>query len=214
MDQLPVLLFQLLVFLFSVIVHEVAHGVVALRLGDTTAKDMGRLTLNPLPHLDLFGSVLVPLFLYFISAGTFIFGWAKPVPYNPYNLKNPAVGGGMIALAGPLANLSVAFIFGLIVRLAGPLLIAYGLGTAVVFFHLIIFINVLLAIFNLVPIPPLDGSKVLFAFLPARFSAVRDFLNRYGFSLLLLFMFFGFRLIIPVMAFVYELFAGNGGGLF
>lgn len=212
--DLSILLFQLFVFLFSVIIHEVSHGIVALRLGDTTARDMGRLTLNPVPHLDLFGSFLVPLFLYFSSGGSFIFGWAKPVPYNPYNLKNPALGGGLIALAGPVANILVALIFGIIIRFVGPMLMATSFASVVLLFHIIVFINVLLAIFNLVPIPPLDGSKVLFAFLPPQLNNVRDFLNRFGFPLLLLFIFFGFRFITPIMIGVYKLFVGSGVGLF
>ena len=181
----------------------------ALKLGDTTAKDAGRLTLNPLPHLELFGSFVLPFMLYFISGGAFIFGWAKPVPYNAYNLKNPKLGGGLIAAAGPISNLLVAFLFGLVVRFGAPLLGVIGNELTLVFFHLIIFVNVLLAIFNLVPIPPLDGSKILFALIPARADGLRIFLERYGLVLLMFFIFYGFRLIQPVIFDIYQLFAGT-----
>lgn len=206
--NLAILLFQLFVFLFSIIIHEVSHGLMALRLGDTTAKDAGRLTLNPWPHLELFGSFILPFMLYFASGGTFVFGWAKPVPYNPYNLKNPKLGGGLIAAAGPISNLTIAFLFGLIVRFGMPLLGVVGNETTVILFHLIIIVNILLAIFNLVPIPPLDGSKILFALLPKQAEGSRIFLERYGLFLLLFFIFFGFRFIQPIIFGLYKLFAG------
>ena len=206
--NLPILLFQLFVFLFSIIIHEVSHGLVALRLGDTTAKDAGRLTLNPWPHLELFGSFILPFMLFFASGGAFVFGWAKPVPYNPNNLKNPKVGAGFIAAAGPISNLSIAFLFGLIVRFGMPLLGVVGNETTVILFHLIILVNILLAVFNLVPIPPLDGSKILFALLPRQADGARIFLERYGLILLLFFIFYGFRLIQPVIFGIYRLFAG------
>ncbi len=206
--NVPLLLFQLFVFLFSIIIHEVSHGLVALRLGDTTAKDAGRLTLNPWPHLELFGSFILPFMLFFASGGALVFGWAKPVPYNPNNLKNPKVGAGLIAAAGPISNLSIAFLFGLIVRFGMPLLGVVGNETTVILFHLIILVNILLAVFNLVPIPPLDGSKILFAFLPRRAEGARIFLERYGLILLLFFIFYGFRLIQPIIFGIYRLFAG------
>jgi len=111
-------IFQLIVLLFSVIIHEVSHGYAALKLGDDTAEKMGRLTLNPLPHLDLWGSILMPLILFFTTNGKFVFGYAKPVPYNPLNLKNPRRDSAILAFAGPLANLTVAFIFGILIRVS------------------------------------------------------------------------------------------------
>lgn len=203
-------LFQLFVFIFSVIVHEVSHGVVALRLGDTTAKDAGRLTLNPLKHLELFGSFVVPLLMYLATNGAMIFGWARPVPYDPRRLENPRRGAGLIAAAGPLSNIIVAVIFGIFIRLA-PLFDSIASTPLLLFFHTIVLINILLAIFNLVPLPPLDGSKVLFAFLPPRYDNVRIFLERYGFSILLLFIFFGFSVIQPVIYGLYQLIVGGGG---
>ncbi len=202
-------LFQLFVFIFSVIVHEVSHGIVALKLGDTTARDAGRLTLNPVVHLELFGSFILPLLLYTVSGGAFVFGWAKPVPYDPRFLKNPVRGAGLIAAAGPMSNLLIAFVFGVVIQFFGPLLLATPFANMLLLLHLIVFVNVLLAIFNLLPLPPLDGSKVLFAFLPARYDDVRVFLERYGFTLLLLFVFFGFDLIQPLIEFVYTLFVGR-----
>ena len=198
-------LFQLTAFIFSVIIHEVSHGVVALLLGDTTAKDAGRLTLNPLRHVELFGSFLLPLMLYFFSNGTVIFGWAKPVPYNPWRLRNPDRDSGFIALAGPVSNLVVAIVFGLFIRILGATLNPANFATLFVLLHLIVFINVLLAIFNLVPLPPLDGSKVLFALLPRSYDHVRIFLEKYGIVLLIGFIMVGMNFIQPVIEFIYRL---------
>ena len=124
---------------------------------------MGRLTLNPLAHLDPFGSIILPLCLYFLTGGSLVFGWAKPVPFNPLKLKNPRRDSALLAFGGPLANLSVALIFGLIIRL----FVVLGYPAIIPFFSLIVEINLVLAIFNLIPIPPLDGSKILFYFFPS-----------------------------------------------
>lgn len=140
------------------------HGWMADRLGDPTAKKAGRLTLNPIPHIDIFGSILLP-FLLIASGAGFVFGWAKPVPYNPYNLRDAKYGPAKVAAAGPLGNFITALFFGFILRffpIASPELI--GL------LQIIVFINLLLMIFNLVPIPPLDGSKVLAPFCRAAYS--------------------------------------------
>jgi Zn-dependent protease len=210
MNQALTLIFQLAVLLFSVIIHEVSHGLAALKLGDTTARDAGRLTLNPLKHLDLFGSLILPLSLFFATGGAFVLGWAKPVPYNPFNLKNPRRGAGIIAALGPISNFSVAIIFALILRAIFPFAEqgtpAEGL---VAFLGYIVFINVLLAIFNLVPLPPLDGSGILFSLLPTRLHFISDFLSRYGLWILLLFIFFGFQLIIPIVSAIYGLLVGG-----
>lgn len=210
MDGVLFLIFQLVVLLFSVMVHEVAHGVVAYRLGDDTAKVLGRLTLNPMKHLDPIGSFLVPLFLFFASGGNFILGWAKPVPYNPYRLKNPITGAALIAIAGPATNFIMAVIFGVLIRIIVPLEIP-ELLPLVTFFSIIVFINILLGVFNLVPIPPLDGSKLLFALIPDRYIKFKMFLEQYGFYFLLFFLFFGFGLILPIVYSLYLLLAGPGG---
>jgi Zn-dependent protease len=204
-----VLIFQLAVLIFSVIIHEISHGYVAEYLGDPTARLAGRLTMNPIKHLDFFGSFLLPVMLWFLTGGAFVFGWAKPVPYNPYNLKNPLSGAGKIAAAGPLSNLAIAVVFGIILRI----LSAAGLASEFlsVFLGLIVYLNILLAVFNLVPLPPLDGSKVLFAFLPRTESSLKStfFLERYGMILVLLFIFFGFQLIIPIIDALFKLIAGQ-----
>ncbi len=151
-------IFLIVVIMFSAIIHEVMHGVAASRLGDKTALYAGRLTLNPLPHLDLFGSVLLPA-LFVLSHSPVFFGWAKPVPYNPYNLRPGRFSEAVVAGAGPLSNLIIALIGGLIIRSG----VAPWAGDAL---FLIVVVNVMLCVFNLLPLPPLDGSKVLEAFIP------------------------------------------------
>src|SRR3989344_2638548 len=166
--------FIIAILIMSVVIHEVAHGYAALSLGDSTAKYQGRLTLNPLNHLDPVGSVLVPLLGYFL--GGFIIGWAKPVPFNPYNLRNQRWGEAIVAVAGPLSNIAIALIFGLIIRYI-------GLTELTPILSFVVLINLTLAFFNLIPVPPLDGSKILFAFLPLHMDNVRRSLEQYGFFL-------------------------------
>ena len=211
MNDSLVLIFQFLVFIFSVMVHEVSHGLMALKLGDTTAKDLGRLNLNPVKHLDFFGSFGLPFILVIIDSPV-IFGWVKPVLYNPNNLKNPKTGAVLIGAAGPLSNIFIAVIFGILLRLAGPIIEpALNFTPLILFFNIIIFINLLLAVFNLVPIPPLDGSKFLFALLPSKYYRLQRLLEEYGLIILLFFLFFGFGLIIPVIRSVYYLLVGSYG---
>lgn len=164
MDTTAINIFQLVILLFSVVIHEVSHGLVALRLGDETAKMMGRLTLNPLPHLDLVGSVIVPVLS---SLGGFPFGWAKPVPYNPRNLyKDYKYGPLKVALAGPGANFAVALSIGLIARFLAPFISEFLL----LLFFLVVALNIFLGLLNLIPVPPLDGSKILTLILPHKYS--------------------------------------------
>ncbi|MFM2331098.1 MAG: hypothetical protein RLZZ26_605 [Candidatus Parcubacteria bacterium] len=160
---------SLIILILSIIAHEVAHGYAANSLGDPTARLGGRLTLNPIPHIDLMGSIIVPsLLLYFYSHSGVIFGWAKPVPYNPYNLKNQRWGEAIVAVAGPATNLLLALVFGLLVRFG----LSIGFDqTALVFGGLIAFTNLYLGFFNLIPFPPLDGFTALRAALPWRFAA-------------------------------------------
>lgn len=206
------LIFQLIVLIFSVVIHELSHGYVAEYLGDPTARLAGRLTLNPLPHLDLFGSLIVPASLWVLSGGQIVFGWAKPVPYNPNNLRDPIMGGGKIAAAGPASNFLIAIVFGVIFRIffaAGALT-----GFLSTLFSIIIYLNILLGVFNLVPIPPFDGSKVLFALLPRSESGLRlmAFLERYGMMLVIIFILFGFDLILPVINALFQLLTGASFG--
>ncbi len=163
MDAGTIIFIALLII--SVIFHEVAHGYMANLLGDPTAKLQGRLTLNPFPHIDLFGSVLLPAFLV-LSGSSILFGWAKPVPYNPYNLKR---GGrfaeALVAFAGPLANIAIA--------LFATLLFKLGVISGAIA-HILVYMNLFLALLNLIPFPPLDGSKILPSLLPASLRVVMD----------------------------------------
>ena len=194
--------FSLLILIFSVVVHEVSHGWMANYLGDPTARLQGRLTLNPLPHIDPIGSVLIPILLFFTNAGI-MFGWARPVPVNPYNLRGK-YGEVMVAAVGPLSNLTLAFIFGLLVRFGGEILPASFIHIAI----LAVMVNIVLTIFNIVPIPPLDGSKVLFGVLPYHLQKFREPLERYGFFIVLIFIAFFWQYLEPVIALVFSLFTG------
>ncbi len=199
-------IFFVIVLIFSVIIHEISHGYVALWLGDTTAKDAGRLTLNPLAHIDLFGSILFPLMLALVGAP--VFGWAKPVPYDPRFLKNPQKAAGLIALAGPASNLAMAIIFALVSRILLGSLATEFTASLYLFVVIIVQVNVALAVFNLLPIPPLDGSGVLFSLLPRGTERVQIFLQRYGFYILIFLIFTGLNFLNPVMSALYRLLLG------
>lgn len=178
----------IIILLLSVILHEVMHGFVADRMGDPTARHQGRLTLNPLPHIDPIGSILVPALL-FLSHSPFLFGWAKPVPYNPHNLRDQKHGDAKVAFAGPATNLVIAIIFGMIIRFGIDTLPVAFIGISAV----ITLLNMVLAIFNLIPVPPLDGSKILFSFLPVRFYHIQRTMEQYWFvslGILIIFIYF------------------------
>lgn len=210
MDNTIDIVFQIGVLIFSVVIHEVSHGYAALALGDRTAQDAGRLTLNPVKHIDPFGSILLPAISFYL--GGFIFGWAKPVPYNPYNLRNHKWGPAIVGVAGPLSNIALAIIFGLILRFAASnitLLSSPFLQNFVSIAATIAFLNVLLAVFNLIPIPPLDGSKVLFSLLPYSWRWLQIFLEQYGFFVLIIFIMFFSQWIIPVVSWLFGLITGN-----
>ena len=178
-------IFYIIVLLVSVIIHEVSHGYAAKFLGDDTADRAGRLTLNPLKHLDPIGSVLIPLLL-IISKTGFVFGWAKPVPYNEFNLKNKKWGTVIVAAAGAFSNLTIAVIFGLLIRLS----VATGLSSSAFLSicGLIVLVNIVLGVFNLIPIPPLDGSHVLYHLLPGALREPYRAFQRFGFLPLLALM--------------------------
>lgn len=195
---------SIIILIFSVIVHEVAHGYMADRLGDPTARLSGRLTLNPLKHIDPIGSIIVPLIT---SLAGFTFGWAKPVPYNPYNLKNKRQGEFLIAAAGPGSNLLIAFIFGTILRfidLSSP-----SMAPVITIFASIVIINIVLAVFNLIPLPPLDGSKILFSIMmPDQYGRARMILEQYAPIFVLIVVLFLWQILAPVILWVFQLFTG------
>jgi Zn-dependent protease len=181
--------------LYSIIFHELAHGYVADYLGDYTARYSGRLTLNPLAHLDPIGSILLPIFTYL--TGGFIFGWARPVPVNPFNFKNPKRDMAIVGIAGPLTNIFLALIFAFLFKTLSPIL---PLNQDIFLF--LIRINLVLAIFNLLPIPPLDGSRVFLSFLPME---KQIYLEQFGIILVFIFLFFAFPLIISIVNFLTNL---------
>ena len=214
MESAITFIFYLVILLFSVVIHEVSHGAVAYALGDPTAKYAGRLTLNPIPHIDPFGSIILPLVLALpalFGAPTIIFGWAKPVPYNPYNLKNQKWGPALVGAAGPGSNIFIAILVGLVIRFLPsiPALSPEFLATFTSILSVIVFLNLGLAIFNLMPIPPLDGSKVLFSALPYQWLHIRDLLERNGLILLLIFIFFFSSMLLPIILLLFSLITGR-----
>lgn len=200
--------FSIIVLIFSIIIHELAHGSVAFSLGDPTAKYAGRLTMNPLKHLDIFGSILLPLLL-FISQSPVLVGWAKPVPINPNNFRDQSWGSFKVAIAGPLSNFSLALFFGLIVRFT-PVELITSFSKFFTIVAYIVIINLTLAIFNLLPIPPLDGHWILFQFLPRQFDAIKMFLQQYGIFILIILLFLNaLRFLSLLESFVAYLLMGD-----
>jgi len=201
----------IVILIFSIVLHEVSHGVVANSLGDPTAKNAGRLTLNPIPHIDPIGTIILPLILILVSqasgGGGIIFGWAKPVPVNHNNLRDRRFGPAKVSLAGPAANLALALVFGLALRFFAPTLLEFNPALILVFSS-IVFLNILLAVFNLLPIPPLDGSHILFTFLPRSMDYIRVALSQYGFILLLFIIFFFFPFISFIVSFIFRIIVG------
>lgn len=194
---------MIVILIVSAVLHEFSHGYAAYLLGDPTAEMEGRLSLNPLVHLDPIGSVLLPLLLV-LTQSPFILGWAKPVPYNPYNFKKRRSGELIVAIAGPASNLILALIFGLMLRfleLSVPI-------TEV--FDAIVIINILLMVFNMIPIPPLDGSKILFNILPytQKTQEFRSRLERYGLFIFIFFLLFLWDYIFPIVLLIYNLIVG------
>ncbi|OQX54893.1 MAG: hypothetical protein B5M53_05225 [Candidatus Cloacimonas sp. 4484_209] len=199
---------NLIILFFSIIIHEISHGYTALKLGDPTAKLSGRLTLNPISHIDIVGTIILPIMLVVIRS-PFLFGWAKPVPINPTNFKNPKRDIMLTSLAGPLSNLILAIIFAIFYRifflLGGSTNIfsrGFEYGTA---------INVLLFCFNLIPIPPLDGSKVLMFFLPDNIATTFRKIEPFGFIIIFGLFFLGILggILYPVMQFFLYILLGT-----
>jgi Zn-dependent protease len=197
-------IFLYIVVILSAIIHEYAHGWMAYREGDPTAKYAGRLTLNPLAHIDWWGTVLMPLFLLYFFG--FFFGYAKPVPINPNNFKNQRRGLISVSLAGVVANLLIAVILGLAIRFFPDLVIAP-------FLAFIVLVNIWLGLFNLLPVPPLDGSKLLFGLISGRGSRALDFLEGAG-SIwgIILALFLAVTFLPYVSGFIFQLITGVSAG--
>ncbi|MDP8257964.1 MAG: site-2 protease family protein [Candidatus Aadella gelida] len=190
------MIISVLVFVIVIVAHEFAHGYVAYRLGDTTARDQGRLTLNPLAHADPVGTVLLPVLL-IISHSPVVFGWAKPVPVNPYNFANPRKGMLLTSLAGPAANFVLALFFAGIFKLG--IFPVYSTGWT--FLLAGVMISLILGIFNLVPIPPLDGANIIMAIIPKKAAAQYVRMQKYGFIILIALLYFGLfdHVILPLV---------------
>lgn len=198
--------------IFAVVLHEVAHGFVAYRLGDPTAKMMGRLTLNPIPHIDIFGTILMPILLYIFTSGQFVLGYAKPVPINPGNFRNPKKDMAISAAAGPVVNLLLATASFIILKytllpLAGVEdsgFIGDVFKPLALIFSASVTINVILATFNMLPIPPLDGGRVLMGLLPYRHAVTLSKIEPYGFFIVIILVATGVSsyIILPVARFL------------
>lgn len=181
---------------FGITIHEYSHVLAAYLQGDDTGKRMGRLSLNPLVHIEPLGIMLL------VVAG---FGWGRPAPFNPMNLRKPRLGTILVAIAGPISNLVAIIVFGLVFRLLLPLLGLPGDNLLVIFLVFLIQINLVLMLFNLIPIPPLDGSRILFGLLPARFLRFAETFERTGPFLLLFLVLFGGGIFSRLFSVVYDL---------
>ena len=214
MNQILEALVAFVVFVFSLVVHENAHGLAAERYGDPTARAAGRITMNPLAHIDLVGTVIVPIIM-FVSKIPLI-GWAKPVPVNSANLRNPIVHNAYVAAAGPASNFLLAVlgtVLWIIVRLIFkhfPVLLEGG-GNTLLFFDILcnwlILINCVLGVFNLIPVPPLDGHWILFRYLPPRYAEMLAAIRPYGFFILILLLWTG--VIGVIVGFPLQMLYGN-----
>lgn len=196
LSQPEMLVMWLLGIIYAITIHEFSHAFAAYKQGDNTAKDQGRLTLNPLVHLDLIG------FIVLLLAG---FGWGKPVPFNPYNLKSPKWGPVIVSLAGPASNILSFIVFGFLLKFLLASEIISPDNLLATFLTVMLYINFILAIFNLIPLPPLDGSKVLYAFVPAKYQPIIMKMEMYGPWLLLMLVVFGGSIFFYIFSNLYSL---------
>jgi len=209
----PVLIIQQLAItavpiLIAIVLHEISHGFVANKLGDPTAKMLGRLTLNPIAHIDIFGTVLMPIMIFIFSNGQFVFGYAKPVPINPYNFKNPKRDMAISAAAGPATNIALAVLSIILLKyIIIPVSAFVPENVAAKFFKPLammltasITINVILATLNMMPIPPLDGGRVLMGLLPHRHAGTLGKIEPYGMIIILALLITGITryFILPI----------------
>lgn len=190
-DSLAILaVLRLMALAIAVVFHEVAHGFVAWRLGDPTAREAHRLTLNPFAHVDLVGSIILPLTLIFVGSPVLL-GWARPVPFNPGFFRNPRRGIMLVAFAGPATNLTLALASGLLFRLLAAFTMSVANGLLLTALGFLCITNVVLGVFNLIPIPPLDGSKIVMGMLPDSLARAYASMERYGFILIFGLLYFG-----------------------
>ncbi len=201
-SQLTVKIFQFVILILSVNFHEFCHGLAAYSLGDDTAKRAGRLTLNPIAHIDPIGTLFLPALLLLVNAG-FIFGWAKPVPYDPRALRDQKHGSLKVAIAGPLANFAIALLLTGLIRLLPAFSVLLS-PTLTIALQAIAYVNILLGLFNLLPVPPLDGSKIL-ADLSPRAGQALEKLGPFG---LFIAMIFGLFLISPIAQIIFNFLLG------
>ena len=203
MIPLPV---ALVIFFFAIVIHECAHGWMASRCGDDTARDAGRITLNPLPHIDPIGTIIFPLLL-ILSRSSFVIGWAKPVPINPYNFNNPRVDLVRVGAAGPLSNIGLAIASSFLVWIFSYLSIGEIKNSIMVILLFSVLINLLLAVFNLLPIPPLDGSQILSGLLPTHLAMRYERIRSFGFIIIFFLLLTGllWAIILPIVQFLYNI---------
>mgnify|MGYP001562813423 CR=1 FL=1 len=198
-------IFYFLILIFSIVVHEVAHGLAAEKEGDPTARMLGRITLNPLKHIDWVGSVILPFILIISNAG-FVIGWAKPVPYNENNLKRGNKSVAWVAIAGILVNLGLAVLFSILLRV----MVATGTATPAIaeIASIVVLVNIMLAFFNAIPLAPLDGFRFLSAVLPRRTEPTMRLIEQYSLPLLFVFIIFGWKVIAPFVFVLFSLLTG------
>ncbi len=205
MDTTLISIFNIVVMLYSVTIHEISHGLMANSLGDPTAKNLGRLSLNPIKHIDLFGSIILPLVLLYTTG--FAFGYAKPVPYNPNNLTDRKYGPAKVAIVGPLSNLILALLFGFTLRFMPDI---FSSPLVPLLLSNIVVLNLGLAVFNMFPVPPLDGHWLLMTFLPARFNALKVYIYKNSFFIFPIFLIIFMFYVSPLIYWLFKLITGIG----